>query len=135
MTQTQETLEVFEEAPVGIEEDIPDEKTYEDDLFVVKYGVRTRDNAVVVKFYAPGSTEDEPADWDDIMGFADILDGALAEVYPKSSFDWSGQYVPEAKSFSVVVPGAGLAIDPIAQVEYFLGYVMALGRSDSASES
>jgi len=115
------TLEDMDMRPLsGLETHIPDIQSFVHEKFLVAYGVRTDDDAMVFHFFAPPDST-----WDESFQMVDRLNEVTGRYYPLDRYKVKGGYTPELDSYYVIVPGAGAAISP--PIDRAEEYLSALG--------
>lgn len=114
-------IEGFNEAGfqgAALQTHLPDTHAMSTPHFLVEYGVRVDDLAMVFHFYSP---EDAPA-WPDHARWRTRLERAIESTFDMSAV--SADYVPEMDSYCVIVRGMGARPDPLAFAKIFLDRVI-----------
>ena len=102
------TLDDMDLTPLtGLETHIPDIQSFVHDEFLVSYGVRTDDLAMVFHFFAPPGRS-----WNDEFRMVDRLNDVTGDHYPLDRHKVKGGFTEELDSYFVIVPGAAEAITP-----------------------
>lgn len=95
---------------------IPDPLARDTRHFLVEYGVRIDDSAIVFHFFSPKDGDWNPA-------FHQHLEKAL-QLLPTTSM--TAGYAPEVDSFYVIVGGLGASPDPWPTIEKFFSELVSL---------
>jgi hypothetical protein len=92
---------------------IPERLAKEAPNYLVEYGIRFDDAAMVFHFFPPMHRQD----WDPEWKMNERLERAIAETFDTDLV--SADYADEVRSFCVIVRGLGCAPDPFPLVELF----------------
>lgn len=116
---TQDVTEMSKEPLGGLEVDIPNAQSHIAEKFLVTYGVRTDDDAMIFHFFAPVGE-----DWDPAFGMTDRLNYVTPKFYPLDQYKVKGGFTSEMDSYFVIVPGAGSTItDPLQTAKKYLNAI------------
>jgi len=107
-----------------IREDVPNREAGAYEKFVVDWGVRLTDRALVMHFYPPLNSEGKISDdWDASYEMDKRLDRAMPQVFDVSRI--TAGFEREFNSFFVIVGGGGQVLDVRLLVQRFLDAIQA----------
>jgi len=119
----------FEDAELGdvpassLTTHIPNPLAKDTKNYLVEYGIRVDDDAMVFHFFSPKDKET----WDPKYDIHNRLEHAITKCFDLRTI--KAGYVSELESFYVIVEGLGLVPDPWAKAEAFFSAIDAAPAS------